>query len=265
MSSDKKIVPKGKIIECGSCGADFDEMLPACPYCGSMSIKGAEAQYMNKLEDVRADMEDLGNVVIDETKKEVKKQGKFILKVIGIILAVLLLLVGVELIFGHDWKKRDPQEDYLWQQENFPKLDELYKQESYEELLVFYNEAYEEDRPIYDWEHAEFCSALDILLGFEEILEKEMSGGELTKYDYIDLLYAGFRVDNYEESSAYSVEEKEKLAPYIAVVREDFATRWNFTQKQLEDFERERTENHGYISYEMVRDYVDDWMERSGK
>ena len=40
MSETQKMSPKGAIIECASCGAHFDEMMPKCPYCGSMSIYG---------------------------------------------------------------------------------------------------------------------------------------------------------------------------------------------------------------------------------
>ncbi len=266
MSESGKMVSKGKIIECASCGAKFDEMLPACPYCGSMSIKGAEAEYMGKLEDVRANMEGLGNITIEETKKEVKKQTKFVIAVIAVILGILLILVGVELIYYNSFNsKRDAQADYLWKQENYPKFEELYEQEAYEELIVLFEKAYEEDAPIYDWEHASFCSALEILMTVEDILEKEKAGETLTKYDYVDLMYAGFRVDNYEESTAYTAEEKKRLAPYIAIVREDFSKRWEFTQEQLDKFEKDREKNYGYVSYDIVRDYVEDWMERSDK
>ena len=39
-----------KKIICSSCGAEFEDTLPKCPYCGSLNYKGAEAEYLGKLE-----------------------------------------------------------------------------------------------------------------------------------------------------------------------------------------------------------------------
>ena len=241
MSETQKMSPKGAIIECASCGAHFDEMMPKCPYCGSMSMKGAEAEYMDKLEDVRSDVEELTQVPIEETKKEIKKQGKFVIIVICCILGVLLLLVGIKLIGLSKIEKRDYQADYAWKQENFPILDEMYEQEQYEEMVAFYMQAYEEDKPVGAWEHDAFCSAMDMFLTVEEIWSREAAGEELSTSDYEDLLYMGFRINNYEESMAYTEDEKQRMAPYIERVRADFETRWDF------------------------RKYVKIWMERSGK
>ena len=64
----------GKIVVCGSCSASFEEDLGKCPYCGSTNIKGAEREYMGKLEDVRKDMGELNNVPLEELQAAVKKQ-----------------------------------------------------------------------------------------------------------------------------------------------------------------------------------------------
>ena len=42
-----------KKIICNSCGAEFEDTLPKCPYCGSLNYKGAEAEYLGKLEGMR--------------------------------------------------------------------------------------------------------------------------------------------------------------------------------------------------------------------
>lgn len=265
MSEGEANASKVKLMECKSCGAHFDEMLPACPYCGTMSIKGAEAEYMDKLEDIREDMEDLIAVPVMETKKALKKQTKFVLIVIGVILGLFLLLVLVELIFGYHAPKRDRQADFAWQQETFPVLDELYEQENYNELLTRYYQAFEEDAPIGAWEHYEFTSALALMADFNYILDEEASGKVLNKYDYRSLLYAGFRVETYAESTAYTEEELERLQPYIERVREDFNTRWNFTREELEYFEKEAEENYGVVPYDAIEDFVEDWMKKEGK
>ena len=71
----------GKRIICSSCGAEFDNDMAKCPYCGTMNYEGAEKEYLEKLEDVREDLDDLNEVPLEETKKEFKKQGRLIRKV----------------------------------------------------------------------------------------------------------------------------------------------------------------------------------------
>lgn len=265
MGDKKRMTAKKILKECPSCGASFDEMLAACPYCGSMNVKGAQAEYMNKLENIREDMEDLKAVPIEETKKELKKQTRFVLIVLGIIAGLLLLLVAWEWFFIYREEDRDRQADYIWQQKTFPVLNELYEQEKYEEMMEICYQAYEEDRPISAWEHLEFCSAMELFLDIEETWARELAGETLTNWDYYDLLYAGLRVENYEKSTTFSAQEKEKLAPYVEKIRADFKGRWDFTEEDLALFEKEAEENYGYISYETIEEYVDEWMERNNK
>ena len=59
-----------KLIHCKSCGAEFEENLAKCPYCGTLNYKGAEQEYLNKLKNIQEDMEDLQEVPEDEVKKE---------------------------------------------------------------------------------------------------------------------------------------------------------------------------------------------------
>ncbi len=65
-----------KKIICSSCGAEFEDTLPKCPYCGSLNYKGAEAEYLGKLESMRQDMQQLEQVPEKELKKKLKKKQK---------------------------------------------------------------------------------------------------------------------------------------------------------------------------------------------
>ena len=65
-----------KKIICSSCGAEFEDILPKCPYCGSLNYKGAEAEYLGKLESMRQDMQQLEQVPEKELKKKLKKKQK---------------------------------------------------------------------------------------------------------------------------------------------------------------------------------------------
>jgi len=64
-----------KKVICDSCGAEFSNDEPKCPYCGTMNYDGAEKEYFEKLENVRSDMEDLKTVSAEETKKSLKSKA----------------------------------------------------------------------------------------------------------------------------------------------------------------------------------------------
>lgn len=100
---------------------------------------------------------------------------------------------------------------------------------------------------------------------FNYILDMEAEGVPLDEYDYTSLLYAGFRVETYEESTVYTSEEPERLRPYIEIVREDFNTRWNFTEEEKDFFEEAAEKNYGVVPYKVIEDFVEDWMKEEGK
>ena len=41
-----------KQVICSSCGAKFRQSLPKCPYCDTLNYKGAEAEYMGRLQSI---------------------------------------------------------------------------------------------------------------------------------------------------------------------------------------------------------------------
>ena len=99
-----------KKVICDSCGAEFSNDEPKCPYCGTMNYDGAEKEYFEKLENVRSDMEDLKTVSAEETKKEFKKQGSFIKKVLVVALIIGLLLVGMHILSELSYERDEKEE-----------------------------------------------------------------------------------------------------------------------------------------------------------
>jgi hypothetical protein len=47
-------------------------------------------------------------------------------------------------------------------------------------------------------------------------------------------------------------------------LEEDYETRWNFTQEELNMLEQGKEED-GYLSYEAIEPVVEAWMERNNK
>ncbi|MBE5883892.1 MAG: hypothetical protein E7291_05700 [Lachnospiraceae bacterium] len=250
---------KSKKLICNFCGGEFEDMLPQCPYCGSFNYKGAEAEYLDKLEDIREDVEQLGEVLEAETRKEFYKQGKFLKRlfiVLGCIVAFFLLFA----FWVNHGEKRDAQADYLWKKENFPIMDELYAQEKYEELTAFYWEATVEDYPVYEWEHSEFCWTMMDVDSVYFILEDEQKGAELSETNYVSLLYYGWKIKGLKADSFLSEEDLERLQPYIQPILEDFETRWEFTEEELNAFEKDKADNYGHVSFDLCEKYIKKWM-----
>ncbi len=148
---------------CPSCSAEYDDTLPKCPYCDTLNYKGAEAEYLEKLEDVRADMEDLSDVPEQETKKEFIKQGKFLKKILlGIGICVILSMALMYWINRE--QKTDSKAEYIWKQENYPIWEELYENQEYDTLLEKYWEAAKIGMPYWDWKHGDFCECRNIMV-----------------------------------------------------------------------------------------------------
>ena len=164
-----------KKIICSSCGAEFEDTLPKCPYCGSLNYKGAEAEYLGKLESMRQDMQQLEQVPEKELKKKLKKKQKFVIKLL-ILLAALAAILAVIVFRVRYIEPRDARADYLWEKENFPILDRLYQEKDLEALMDFYEQAVEENRTIDRWEHSGIFRWLMSCRDAREYLALEQSG-----------------------------------------------------------------------------------------
>ena len=256
----------GKIIICGSCGAEFDEDLAKCPYCDSASIKGAEREYMGKLEKVRRNMEELDNVPMEELQSTVKKQFLVVKKTILILLAAVILAGGIVLIWNRE-EKIDRKGEYLWQQEYFPRLSELYEDGEYDAMLELAETSLEEEtHSLIDWEHYEFFNAYWLARDFQDMYEQR-SEGVLHKDDYISLFldewslvclkeFPGEAVDS---SGRLSERDWEVLMPYIERAGEDLLTSWGMSEQEYDDFLSLAEGNYGVMPYEQCRQYIEKW------
>ena len=82
-------------VHCTNCGGEFDPKEPKCPYCGTMYEPGAEHQYMEKLGDIREDMEDLNSLAVSETASELKSAVRSTLLTIVVIVVAIAALAGL--------------------------------------------------------------------------------------------------------------------------------------------------------------------------
>ena len=94
---------KGKIVNCETCGAEFDASLVRCPYCGTAYEPAAEDEYMDKLEDVREDLSKHTKDADNATKKTFKK----ILLTAIIVIVIISVMCIIALIAPKSDSKHD--------------------------------------------------------------------------------------------------------------------------------------------------------------
>ena len=245
-----------KKIICSSCGAEFDDSLPKCPYCGSLNYKGAEAEYLGKLEGVRQDMQQLEQVPERELKEKLKKKQKFVVKLL-LLLAVLAAAFAVIVYRVRYVEPRDAKADYLWEKENFPVLDRLYEAKDFEGLAEFCEQAITEDRTIDRWEHSGIFTRLMSCRDAREYLALEQRGETLFEYQQVQLLDDYWILRGLDYSGLNLTEaDKEYIRPYVEATLNSMADRYTFTAEEEKKFEDSLRNNYGYPRYEDCEEYI---------
>ena len=63
----------GYAVRCNGCGAMYDADYSYCPYCGRMNDPAAEREYMEHLEELRQDVEELSVIPGQEAAKDLER------------------------------------------------------------------------------------------------------------------------------------------------------------------------------------------------
>ncbi len=249
-----------KQISCPTCGASFSEELPRCPYCGTMYYKGSEKEYLNKLNDVKDDLEDLSDIGKSEATAAIRKR----FKVTMIILAVIIVLLGGALvlyrIIDNRMYNRSYEKDYLWLNEHTPELDAMYNENRYEDLLEYYYSLLEEDidAPIYLWEH---YNILRVMATIKQINNSyEYSTYLPDKKDpYVGLLAGACELTG-ELEDKYIPLTKSELAIISPLAEKAFIKVKEIIPYDHDLFEQMRNE-YNIVEYDNVKKYVDEHWE----
>ena len=220
-----------KIINCKSCGAEFDALLPNCPYCGRMNLPAAEAEYMAKLENIRGDLEDLGGLAQKKARAHSRVLGRKVL----IAAAAVIFLAAVILIVRAVRDREDAgknREEFLWQREAFAQLDELYAAEDWEALAAAYRSARDEGHSVYPYKHSIFCDYMAEIAGAAATLreyDEEFDNPVYLFSDEIDLYDIDYNKNISDEERSVLLELREPLI-------RDFEQRFRLTDDELSYF-----------------------------
>lgn len=252
----------GKIVICSSCGGSFEDDLGKCPYCGSTHIKGAEQEYMGKLENVRKDMGGLDNAPMEELQKAVKKQGHFLRNAIILILVILAVVSLIIFLLNRE-EKKDYKEEYLWQQEYFPQLSQLYDDGDYDAMMKLAVQALDENpsATLWTWEHYGFYEVYVNARMFDALLQLE-EAGVLSGDDYSRMFYYEWYLVCLEEfdRAEYTEKEWEAFAPYIERAGEALVSDWGMTNEEYQEFLRLAEGNYHSVPYSKCEEYIWQWL-----
>ena len=187
---------QGMRKECNFCGAKFGQGVKLCPNCGSANVKlvaQASAEFLEAVSEESEKAKQSGA----ENKKPKKNRKKVIVILVSVLVGIfVLLIVASQLVLW--WADRAVEKDKLsiseqvervlddtkmsdeeWKEAMLPLLDELYLWQMNEKLVEVFNESANDNRPIYEWNHYLYASALVDFEIVDGIWEYEQSAGAL--------------------------------------------------------------------------------------
>lgn len=270
-------------IKCRECGALIDEQVERCPYCGAINENGAEEKYMQDMDALRDNLEDLGDIPKEEITQEVQKHLKFTGKTVVLTLVAVAIVAVVLLLYNKRWdiymriyevtqdtRNADAREQLLWENENYPQLDAWYEEGNYDALLDFYREnSYVNSGIQYNlssWSHYSLLTYYDEYRECMDFRER-LTAGELPYffeyqspfYEGLDLIYsrnAKYRNDAVDEQDEAAIQKwRDEAADFIKEV-------YGIDDEEIRKLIQEADTGDGYLKYEGLYDYVDDIKDR---
>ena len=259
---------------CPNCGAEVKSTDTRCPFCGYINEEGAEKAYMDRLNDLKNDLD----VVDEEAAEEYGKGYGKILKLILITLAVLLVISGIVIVRNivKENKRRasygnsgdDILEEMTWKKETFAELDRLYEAGDYEKLCDVMYEAFDKHYSVNEWKHYRFASAYNDYLTTVEDFERIDREG-FSKYEAGDIFYKCcffyYHDDVYkygEIDNKLSEEELEKLKPATEYMIKVLHERLGFSDEDMDSLKDRLVSSYNSLKYDECQKVIEEHMDQ---
>ena len=240
------------VIICRSCGADYSAKLPNCPYCGTMNLPAAEQAYMNKLENMRSDLEGLGGLAGRQAKKGFRSMRR------KMLIAAMLLCLAAALLYGLHLRREKAETqrekaEFLWQRTAFAEMDAYYASGDYESLLQLYYDAQDAGHHVWQYRHSSFCEFLmKIEIAKYSLREYEAGDGDL-----VCLLRDELHLYQLEDLPTLGMEERAELDRLRSPLLEDLDARFHLTEDEIFTF-RKVIARDGWLSYEDCKRFLEE-------
>ncbi len=254
-------------ISCPSCGATYDASQEACPYCGHVNEPADEQSFLRELDASKQEIQKMVDLPEETATKEVRRSGRLILTVLAVFAALALIIIfAVHFLGGTDRYHRDDEADYLWMQENLPRLQAAYDSGmaggDFTELITLYEEGQKDGNPVWRFTHDAFTSRLILIKKNipEEIrqaeLLQEQNDGRYRNHLHL-LLYDEMQLALIADDTVLSAEEKDYLRPLSEEFVADMRTRFSMTDEEFAAFRSDYTQKR-FLSFSDCEAYVDE-------
>lgn len=202
---------------CENCGAEIDAHEKSCPYCGHINPEGAEEAFMDRLEDLQEDLEDLNEQSRESDRKELGRQSVRLFRTGLILLLILAALIGSSMVTGRLWRRTADDEKTMieFQRKYFGELDRLYEAGDDDAALDYMislldsrEKGYE---AVYDWKHYGYMQA------FWNYRDGVQAAADLLKENWDQdtaqeaMLDAFLLMDQAEHADELPAEDREKV------------------------------------------------------
>ncbi|MCR5799915.1 MAG: hypothetical protein K6G69_07560 [Lachnospiraceae bacterium] len=244
-------------IKCKNCGAEFDENLSACPYCGEMNQSGAEKEYMDKLEGVRQDMGELADDSEEEVGRSIRSVSRVIIISAIIFIVIALSIVGLSYYLDNRSMEANgtPKERLAWQNQYYPVLEDLYEKGDFDAIMEF-RDAHCNDTGFsyYEW------PKYDILYTYEMGYLLEKGYERMDPNNEYDVTSAIYYVLNYKYSldkmrTKLSERDLELIEAYEEVCDSMIHDKLGMDDEEFERVRQETDEGYGPV-YSLIKKYV---------
>lgn len=225
-------------VKCSSCHAVFENTEAKCPFCGTFHYVGAEQQYLENLDDIVEDLDELREQPKEELQEETLDTGKKLLKIFLKTGAVVCFVVVIGLALLSNSRKSPVteiqlKEQLLWEKETYPMLDDWYAQGEYEKIMTFYDELNADVNNTYtlsQWEPLMFLLKYEENLMFHRIQEDYFRTGELNPEDLGKVLISTLDDTIYY---LYTAEEKLKVDGFLQEQKQFLQEEFRYTDEEL--------------------------------
>ena len=247
--------PEGQVT-CANCGAAFSNDEPRCPYCSALNPEGAEAAYMDELENIRNDTDDLDDDVQHELEANLNRNAK---RVVLVALIAVAAIIATFAIVNCTAKMEERQEIQEYQaresfrEQYFAEFDRLYEAGD-DDALSEYVWSLMDDPGfdgLFSWQHADYLRVHDDWEALKSI-EPDLRQGSVgiddrTWATSVAIRLAYPSVDGQSKADTLSAEEELRAAPYRAYAWQFLRDTLNMNQEEASYFVDKCTDERGNI------------------
>lgn len=227
-------------VQCSSCHGLFENTEAKCPFCGTFYYEGAEQQYLESLEDIVEDFEELREQPKEELQEQTLDTSKNLLK----IFLKTAVCLGIVAVIAYSWisnSRKAPlteveqKAQILWEKETYPQLDQWYAEGEYDKIMSFYDDLLADENNPYSmsqWEPLMFLLKYDENLMFHDIKDGYFRTGELDPVDLGKVLISTLDDTIYY---LYTEEEKLKVDDFLQEQRAFLQEEFHYSNAELDE------------------------------